>query len=442
MTLTGDNPIKCADDDVLNRATYAQDIASTILELDRSEGLVVGVVGPWGSGKTSLLNLVEEDLLSKHDVRAIHFNPWLFSSTDDLVTAFLHELSLRLINKSGYEIVGDHLCRYAFLLAELASIPFGASETVRHAKLSLRQWFSLLPWKKNKKRSSLAEQKRRIEKELGHEESLLVVLLDDIDRLSPREIRDVFRCIRLTAAFPNLVYVVAFDRIRTAQALNQDLGSTNDSSWGIDYIEKIIQVTYNVPEIDDTILSQQIRKQMGKAFRNRDIVPSREMDLFNHAEKKILNPLVRNMRDVRRYANAIRTRSVEHHRKIPIPYLIALEAIRVFLPDAFVALCAAVDSLTRDAQPHEEDIFRGQIKTMIDKAGTASETMADFLNVFFPMGYRYFSDSAVDDDKLRALRNAGIEPEIGLDPIEDGRRQERISLRGILDTYLGRLVKR
>ncbi|MBM7331832.1 hypothetical protein JS562_54830 [Agrobacterium sp. S2] len=42
---------------------------------------------------------------------------------------------------------------------------------------------------------------------------------DDIDRLTTGEIRDIFKLVRLTASFPNVVYILAFDRARVEQAL-------------------------------------------------------------------------------------------------------------------------------------------------------------------------------------------------------------------------------
>ena len=52
----------------------------------RAQGLVVGILGPWGSGKTSFVNLVRHYLTSER-VPVRDFNPWLFSGTEHLVQA-------------------------------------------------------------------------------------------------------------------------------------------------------------------------------------------------------------------------------------------------------------------------------------------------------------------------------------------------------------------
>ena len=85
--ITGDNPIKNPEDDVIGRVAIAREFAQNVLELDTSEGVVVGVLGPWGSGKTSFINLARNEF-EKADVTIIDFNPWMFSGAEQLV-AFL-----------------------------------------------------------------------------------------------------------------------------------------------------------------------------------------------------------------------------------------------------------------------------------------------------------------------------------------------------------------
>lgn len=58
MTIVGDTPIQEPSQDRFGRAALAESLAKQIQQADASEGLVVGVLGPWGSGKTSFVNLV------------------------------------------------------------------------------------------------------------------------------------------------------------------------------------------------------------------------------------------------------------------------------------------------------------------------------------------------------------------------------------------------
>ena len=70
----------------------------------------------------------------------------------------------------------------------------------------------------------------------------LVVVIDDVDRLRPDEVKDIVRLVRLVGDFPNTVYLLAFDRSRIEEVLGDD-----NAERGRAYLEKIVQVTHDVP---------------------------------------------------------------------------------------------------------------------------------------------------------------------------------------------------
>lgn len=87
----------------------------------------------------------------------------------------------------------------------------------------------------------------KVSKALKKLDKPLIVVLDDIDRLSTPEIRDIFKLVRLTASFPNIIYILAFDRVRVEQALGEQGIS------GRDYLEKILQLVADLPVIPDHV---------------------------------------------------------------------------------------------------------------------------------------------------------------------------------------------
>ena len=91
VSVTGDNPIRMPEDDALGRAKVARSFAAQVLSLDVSEGVVVGVLGPWGSGKTSFVNLARVHL-EEAGISILDFNPWMFSGAEQLVEAFFVEI--------------------------------------------------------------------------------------------------------------------------------------------------------------------------------------------------------------------------------------------------------------------------------------------------------------------------------------------------------------
>jgi energy-coupling factor transporter ATP-binding protein EcfA2 len=122
--LLNDNPIRSRDEDDLHRARFADGLASTIRTLDASHGAVVALLGPWGVGKTSLLNLIVENLAAQPQLVIIQFNPWLFSGTEQLVANFFAELASQLrvkLRKAGE--LADRLEAYGQALTPLTFVP-------------------------------------------------------------------------------------------------------------------------------------------------------------------------------------------------------------------------------------------------------------------------------------------------------------------------------
>src|SRR4029453_13580221 len=75
VTVTGDNPIRRTEDDALGRSEVAKSFGNQILLMDASQGVVVGVLGAWGSGKTSFINLARAKL-APACIAILDFNPW------------------------------------------------------------------------------------------------------------------------------------------------------------------------------------------------------------------------------------------------------------------------------------------------------------------------------------------------------------------------------
>ena len=94
MLLNADRP---ADEDLLKRGPLVDQLAGWVLGAPASDGFVIGVTGPWGSGKTTVLGLLEKRLAGAATV--IRFDPWLFSTADDLVLRFFEEVAATLARK-------------------------------------------------------------------------------------------------------------------------------------------------------------------------------------------------------------------------------------------------------------------------------------------------------------------------------------------------------
>ena len=105
-----DNPIRRSEDDALGRLNAARSFALQVLSLDASEGLVVGVLGPWGSGKTSFVNIARPHF-ENAAVPLLEFNPWMFSGAQQLLTAMMPSFYLDYCGKITFRKSGSLIRR-------------------------------------------------------------------------------------------------------------------------------------------------------------------------------------------------------------------------------------------------------------------------------------------------------------------------------------------
>lgn len=401
MTIAGDNPIRSAQDDVLGRTDLAHAFARQVLLLDASEGLVVGVIGAWGSGKTSFINLARSEF-DTAGVPVLDFNPWMFSGAEQLVDWFFTEVAAQLRVRPGLADLGKGFEEYGELFSGMGWLPFVGPWIERGRGAS-----KILGRILRRRREGVRVRRDRLEEALIGHSKPLVVVLDDIDRLSSSEIRDVFKLVRLTASFPNVIYVVAFDRERVERALAEQ------GVPGRDYLEKILQVAVDLPAVPANVLTKLLLAAIGDALQGDDLGPFDEQ-LWPDAVMEIVRPLVRNMRDVRRYAAAIHGTIPTLGGQVTLSDALALEAVRVFLPDVFVCVQDAVDALT--ATPgfypgtrNEPPQLKAQVEGLLEAAGSHADAVRAMIERLFPAAARHIGGTQYDADwKARWLRERRV----------------------------------
>ena len=135
-----DSPIVTSAEDELDRSKVAHYFADSLRELDASQGLVVGILGPWGHGKSSFINLMKEQFELEPTLTVIDFNPWMYSGSEELVNFFFNEITaeLKISSNNQFAKVADWIAKYASILKPVSQlIPIAGAgllgETVANA---------------------------------------------------------------------------------------------------------------------------------------------------------------------------------------------------------------------------------------------------------------------------------------------------------------------
>ena len=101
-----EKPIILGKEDLLGRAKVANELSREIKSYKNEDSLTIGIVGKWGSGKTSFINMVLENFEENDDYIIIKFNPWNISSRKQLISDFFLQLSNNIEKKGSNEIIG------------------------------------------------------------------------------------------------------------------------------------------------------------------------------------------------------------------------------------------------------------------------------------------------------------------------------------------------
>lgn len=382
MFFSSDQPIPDAAHDAFQRTPFARALADQLVDAPTESGFVVGLLGPWGSGKSSILNIVYEDLGQRSGVVPVRFNPWLFSGAEQLVFRFFHEIAaeLQLRPEGRIKALAERLAGYGASLAWFDAVPLVGVPVGIVGKISgaLRERF-----KQRREAESAIVLRDRLKKALAELDRRIVVLIDDVDRLESAEIRDVMRLVRLTAELPNMVFLVAFDRERVEQALNQT------GSDGRAYLSKILQVTYDVPSLRQPDVAQFLLNGLVRTIEGLPQGPL-NLEVWQNLFGLSLRSLFQSVRDVKRYLNAVPIMLKTVGEEIALADALALEAVRCQLPDVYALLPESVRALTStDERDRHDETEQARVDRILEAAGPYREATRNLLIHLFPAGRRY-----------------------------------------------------
>jgi predicted KAP-like P-loop ATPase len=126
------NPAVHPDEDEFNRWPFGRALADRIAGLGNAEGAaVIGLYGKWGSGKSTVLNFIKYRLKHEHASKVVlfEFNPWFFTSQEQLLAAFFTGLASRLEQSLGSPVkdAGALLKKYSGLFGMIPVVGSGAT---------------------------------------------------------------------------------------------------------------------------------------------------------------------------------------------------------------------------------------------------------------------------------------------------------------------------
>jgi len=262
-------------------------LSTSITRIINSQDLLpttIGVFGDWGSGKSSLLKMVENNISKDEKILTINFNGWLFEGFEDAKTALmgtiLDQIEERIKkDKSIFSKAGELLAKLAkrvnwfqligmtgrYALPALIGLPQISAANigmdtvttmVEKAKgIDVDEAKKLLkeaPEGEENIRRNIREFRKDFEKLLEASEiKTLVVFVDDLDRCNADTVIETLEAIKLFLFVPRTVFILGADERLIEYAVRRRFPELpgSDAEVGRDYLEKLIQIPVRIPPL-------------------------------------------------------------------------------------------------------------------------------------------------------------------------------------------------
>ncbi len=260
-----------SDIDILFYSPYAATVASTICDKNNTP-LTVGLFGKWGAGKSTLVNLIKQELKEKKDeCIVVDINAWLFEGYADAKTSLMEIITTELekeehakdriadkikqlwhridkikLAKSLFSLGGNLMATYAapntLSIEGAAQAMNGVAEAVSGEEIKDDITISILEF-----REDFADLISALDGRV------VVFVIDDLDRCTPERIIDTLEAIKLFLSVPGTTFLVAADDKVIEWAISHkypELMSV-ENQYAREYIEKIIQLPITIPELSE-----------------------------------------------------------------------------------------------------------------------------------------------------------------------------------------------
>lgn len=388
MNYSADKPIVSKEGDLLGRSTFSNKLAKAIYEYNDDSGLVIGLFGKWGTGKTSVINMAEEELLrlSKTDDNKpliVKFSPWNYSDQDNLISLFFHSLNNKIQNSGNKKIkdtLGNLFKNYSDAVDGLAVIP-----TIGPVLAPVLKTLLKVTGDNFTKAPDLDESKEKLKKALLEISSKIVVVIDDIDRLNNSQIRDIFQLVKQVGDFPNVIYVLLMDREVVSSALKEV-----HNIDGNEYLDKIIQVPFEIPDISKEKLYSILQKKIKNVYENLPIKVKIDQTYMRYVLDDCVYPYVKTLRDVNRIINIFQFKYGALYEETAFEDMLALTTIEVKEPKLYNWIYDNKDNVCGGVNhaffklKNKDISYRTLYENEFNANGIYSNAAINFLKTIFP----------------------------------------------------------
>lgn len=329
----------------------------------------------------------EINLLSENEDNRpiiVNFSPWNYTDKDNLISLFFRVLKNRLDMDKDEEKrkkIGKALADYSDALDALSLVPMVGSGVAAILKTIAKAQGAELS-----KDVDIDTTKESLELVLSDTNQKIIVIIDDIDRLTNTQIRDIFQLVKQVGNFPNIIYVLSMDRDVVCRALE----SVHNID-GAEYLEKIVQIPFEIPALLKPRLREIFLKKLEDTVNTINDNLKIDKSYWSEVFANCIEPYIKTLRDVNRVINTFQFRYKILYEETAFEDMVALTTIEVLEPQLYQwigrhkdLLCSTY-SHSFSALLRNKSNYRKEIVDELEKIGIKTDTGIKFLTTLFPV---------------------------------------------------------
>lgn len=259
----------------------------------------------------------------------VRFEPWNITDSNQLLSQFLIRLSNEFRSNADKNLaqIGEALEKYSDAFEFTKAIP-GIGELL--AVIGKKSADAIGKKLKNgSDDKDITKQKELIIDLLRKQSRRILVVIDDIDRLSNEQIRQVFQLVASVAKFPNTIYLLIFDKDIVVKALE----SVQEGN-GLEYLEKVIQVPIRIPDVQRSKLREVLIMQLYSIISEYEEISFNKIH-WQRLFESCIDPFIVNIRDINRLCNAVQFKLAAMSSEVDFTDLVALSVLEISIPEVY-----------------------------------------------------------------------------------------------------------
>lgn len=260
-----DAPCEDEHNDKLDIAKYVDGLETFIKKC--CTPMSIAIQGDWGTGKTSMIRMLQNRFEDNHDVTCVYFNTWQYSQfnmADDLYISFVN----MLVSKCFPE---NETTKKMLKLFYQVGTKILSSRVEKIADINIEEIFQ----QQKEQIECIGQLKERfqqlVETSVGND-GRIVIFIDDLDRLNPQVAVELLEVIKLFMDVEKCVFVLAIDYDVVVSGVRGKYGQNVSDEKCRSFFDKIIQLPFRLP-VESYQLDELIGETVGEDILEDDIEP-------------------------------------------------------------------------------------------------------------------------------------------------------------------------